>query len=680
MQLQEIFDKKRQETLNEYTQTWEQIQNIIIKNEKTDNKLLQFVNKCAVKAIAARELELKFDDEYYKKYTLEQLQKTNETIFSEILGDNYNYSILNPTYAVSEFGDGMGQMLSFYYNIFFGFKSYIFSNKCFLNLKWMKNLVGLDELIRSGKEDYDSIKNHIVATIDIFDEELDIISHKAMWTPEYGKNYKIINNADFSDNRYLYQYGNYISENEVKIADFMRSYPEDKLQRLAECTAKGFIRGFTLSNKDLSKKKTYNLIYSIGQERLAKAVLKCLKKYDLKPFFSRVSSTTANKQFNYDHRFSSAFFYNEEFVNKSIERYAIRSEANAEILSLYAGPVYFDNFGEKPFKPEQKPECLKFTPEQTKLSQTSRVKSSQIMQKYIPRKETSFCIIGFPTPEIGDRFEEIYEATAEVNMLDTEKWESIQQKIIDRLDLAEKVHVKGTDGNETDIMVMMQNLEDPSKHSNFVNCGADVNIPVGEVFTSPKLTGTDGVLHIKETFLNGLKFENLKLTFKDGFVADYTCTNNEDETKNKKYIEENLLFPHKTLPIGEFAIGTNTLAHVMAKKFDILDVLPVLIIEKMGPHFAIGDTCFSWEEDFPTYNPIDKKEVTARDNEMSAKRKEDPQQAYTGVHTDITLPYEELGFITAITPTGEKLDIIRDGRFVVPGTEEFNKPLDGEEL
>jgi DNA-binding MarR family transcriptional regulator len=114
---------------------------------------------------------------------------------------------------------------------------------------------------------------------------------------------------------------------------------------------------------------------------------------------------------------------------------------------------------------------------------------------------------------------------------------------------------------------------------------------------------------------------------------------------------------------------------LMAKKFNILPQMPVLIIEKMGPHFAIGDTCFSWEEDKPVYNP-DGKEIIARDNDVSILRKTDMDKAYTNKHTDITLPYEELAYITAVTESGERFDILRDGRFVVTGTEEFNEPLE----
>ena len=34
-----------------------------------------------------------------------------------------------------------------------------------------------------------------------------------------------------------------------------------------------------------------------------------------------------------------------------------------------------------------------------------------------------------------------------------------------------------------------------------------------------------------------------------------------------------------------------------AKKYGIEDKMPILIAEKMGPHFAVGDTCYSWCED-----------------------------------------------------------------------------------
>ena len=143
----------------------------------------------------------------------------------------------------------------------------------------------------------------------------------------------------------------------------------------------------------------------------------------------------------------------------------------------------------------------------------------------------------------------------------------------------------------------------------------------------------------------------------------------------REYIKENVLFNHESLPLGEFAIGTNTTAYRMGRIYHIEGLLPILIAEKTGPHFAVGDTCYSWAEDVPVFNP-DGKEIIARDNEVSALRKEDPSKAYLNCHTDITIPYDELGLLSVILPDGSETAIIRDGRFVLPGTEELNIPLD----
>ena len=134
-----------------------------------------------------------------------------------------------------------------------------------------------------------------------------------------------------------------------------------------------------------------------------------------------------------------------------------------------------------------------------------------------------------------------------------------------------------------------------------------MNIPVGEVFTSPVLHGTDGVLFVSKVFLNGLEYKDLKICFQDGKIAEYSCRNFQDEEENRKLIKENILYHHDTLPLGEFAIGTNTTAYVMAQKYQIGHLLPILIAEKMGPHFAVGDTCYSWCEDTPVYNPDAEK-------------------------------------------------------------------------
>ena len=129
-----------------------------------------------------------------------------------------------------------------------------------------------------------------------------------------------------------------------------------------------------------------------------------------------------------------------------------------------------------------------------------------------------------------------------------------------------------------------------------------------------------------------------------------------------------------SLPLGEFAIGTNTTAYAAARKYGITERLPILIVEKMGPHFAIGDTCYSRAEDHAVFNP-DGKEIIARENEISARRNEEGYQAYFNCHTDITIPYDEIEEILVVDKDENMFPILRDGRFVLEGTEDLNIPL-----
>lgn len=283
--------------------------------------------------------------------------------------------------------------------------------------------------------------------------------------------------------------------------------------------------------------------------------------------------------------------------------------------------------------------------------------------------------MAFPSPAIGDIFTEVFDETLEINTLDYYLYRNMQQIIIDELDKAKYVHVLGQNGNRTDININLIDIDDPDRQTKFENCVADVNIPVGEVFTSPVLKGTTGLLHVSEVFLDELKYKDLAITVTDGFVTDYSLANYDSEEKNKEYFKENVLYNHETLPMGEFAIGTNTRAYAMGRKMGIAGRLPILIAEKTGPHFAFGDTCYSHAEDVKVYNP-DGKEIMARDNEVSICRKDSPDKAYFNCHTDVTLPYDEIGLIETVKENGERTAIIKGGRFVLPGLEELNIYID----
>ena len=73
---------------------------------------------------------------------------------------------------------------------------------------------------------------------------------------------------------------------------------------------------------------------------------------------------------------------------------------------------------------------------------------------------------------------------------------------------------------------------------------------------------------------------------------------------------------------------------------------------------------------------IIRKEIVAKDNSISILRKEDVSKAYFNCHTDITIPYDELGEISVVKEDGTRVPILLNGKFVLKGTEFLNEPFE----
>jgi aminopeptidase len=627
--------------------------------------------------------------------TRKELQQRNRALYEDILPENYENSFANPAYAVKMLGEEFGVLVSFLYTEMRSLIGFTYEGR-------LDELVIRMELFSEvyAAFVYEQQENHKLPTYAAIREILywfvsdyaDVAAEervREMVCPENNFAAAILRTADFTDLRYLYAYGEYVGENELKMAEFMNSLPEETIHTMADTYTEGYRIGFEVTGKDLSKKAVVDVRYQLGFERMMRRALENFEKMGLQPVIYRAASSilynpsiykngfysvSPNRQYEFDHKDDKALFLDKMYCSRKLEVMHTAFEKYKKEARGYAGPAVVETFGEKEFEPVNKPESLKMTDEQSALLVENRTQMGQLQRQYIIEEERSFTIIAFPIPEVGDCFEELFRETIQINTLDYKKYQRIQQTIIDALDQAEHCEIKGCNGNHTDLKVNLWKLKNPAKETIFENCVADVNIPVGEVFTSPVLEGTNGVLHVTRVFLNGLEYKDLEITFENGKIQNYNCANFATEEENKAFIKENILFRHKTLPLGEFAIGTNTTAYVAAKKLGVESKMPILIAEKMGPHFAVGDTCYSHAEEVKVYNP-DGKEIVARDNEVAALRSVNPSKAYFNCHTDITIPYDELAELTAVKKDGDRITIIQNGRFVLPGTEELNEPL-----
>lgn len=685
MNYQELWKEDNAAIRERYELALERIK--MIREEHTVSAELQDYFIQAANVVEAATEYLDFD---YRQYSMEELEAGNQRLYGELQAEAYEKSYANPQYAEKQLGNN-GKVLSFLYTELLSLHRYARESRCSELTIHMELLIEIYNLYED--QDAFDIREVQKAIYYFYYDYCDVLvpdRTQEMYDARLDRYVQLVEQADLSDLRYLYGYGEAISTNEIRTAQYMNQLSQEEIDRLAFVYTDGYREGFEIAGIDLSKKKYVNLHYAVGQERMIRAAIRQFRELGLEPiiFLPAVSrlnqrqnrrngvvATPVNRQYDYDHRYDEGIYLDSALMERKLEVLEQSYETYREFMQGYAGPAVVETFGEAPFEPVEKPESIALTKKQQDLTVEYTAQAGRLVNRYINRETYSFTIIAYPSPEIGNEFEEIFRETTKINTLDKKLYRTIQEVMINELNQAEFVRVQGIGKNRTDMKVMMHIMEHPERETNFENCLADVNIPVGEVFTSPRLIGTEGCLNVSEVYLNDLKFVDLELHFKDGKITDYTCGNFDQEEANIRFVKENLLQNREALPIGEFAIGTNTTAYVMANRYQIVYKLPILIVEKMGPHFAVGDTCYSYSEENRLFNP-DGKEIVAKDNECSILRKEDESKAYFHCHTDITIPYAEIGSIRSVHADGTEVEIMRNGRFVLPGTEELNRPLD----
>ena len=684
MDYRELWREENEAVRERYDLTIERIGQII-KEETTQEPYREYFCRTAQFIILMDQARLLVEKGVWMNQTLAELKEWNRKFYGDILPQNYEKSYGNPAYAVEKLGLDIGRLLSFLYAEIRG--EIVFVQESRLTEMTILNelFIEIYNLFEEEAPEAQKVKDILYWFTSDYTDLTVTYRVRETYDPTLNFAKDIVLSSDLSDLRYLYAYGEYISEEDIKLASFLNSLSQETVDQMADTYTEGYRKGFQVMGRDLSKKRTVAVLYQLGFERMVRKAIKNFRAMGLEPILFRNAvwcvnrrpgrkrgfyGSSPNKQYEYDHRYDEGIYLKKAFTDRKLAVLKTSYETYKKEAADFGGPALIETFGEVGFQPVNKPECVALSEKQEKLTLAYANESAQIGNEYVPGHETSFTIIAFPRPEIGEDFSEIFQETIRINTLDYEIYKTIQQKLIDRLDRAEHVVITGKGDNHTNLKVMLHPLSNPDSQTNFENCVADVNIPLGEV-----LKGTNGILQVSSVYIGDIQFQDLKLEFCDGMVKEYSCANFADPLQGKALIKQMILKNHDSLPMGEYAIGTNTTAYAMAQKFGIVDRLPILIVEKMGPHFAVGDTCYSWSEDSAVYNP-DGKEVIARDNEVSALRKTDLVKAYFNCHTDITIPYRELSEIYGVTREGEKLPILADGRFVVQGTELLNEAFE----
>ena len=500
----------------------------IVSEETVPERYLPYFQDVAIFLLELENVRRKVESGEWNRYSVEEMKSLNEILYSDVLEEHYGSSYANPAYAAEKFGLEMGQLLSMLYTEMRSGIPCSFENR----IDYLTILFELfievynsfeSDSVPGTKEIRDIIYWYASDYCDVFlaDRIMEQID------PAYSFAADIIENADLDNDRYLYCFGEYITENELGTARHLRTLPEESLRKMADVYTEGYRIGFINTGKDLSKKSVVNIRYSLGFEKVIRIAIENFRQMGLKPVIYRAASGVITKrehhkigyygavpnwQYEYDHRQDQALFMDKRYIERRLEVSRTVYEQHKDQAAQFAGPAVMETFGEKPFSPKAVPEAPSYNEEQKKLAVSYDSRSGQLTNEYIKGEERSFTIVAYPVPEIGEEYPDIFDEVIRINTLDAKLYEKVQQTMIDALDQGEYVHVTGKGRNRTDIRVKLYHLNDAEKETIFENCVADVNIPVGEVFTSPVLEGTSGVLHVSCVYLEGLQYSDLELT------------------------------------------------------------------------------------------------------------------------------------------------------------------------
>ena len=275
-----------------------------------------------------------------REASLQELERHNESCFIDLMGRNYETSYANPDWAYAQLGETFGQLLSAVAAELRSLPAFIYEQDLegiTIRLElFVEIYCAFAESFEETKEapEYSQIRDIFYWFASDYAELT--AEHAIRHTVDWGQRFAldIIENADLSDIRYLFWFGEYIADDQWKLAEHLNGLPEEKIQKIADTYTEGFRKGFELAKKPLDKKKSVQIRYPLGFERVVKAAIENFRKMGLEPVIARTPASFAegrrvfrlgffggavNRQFDYDHENDKALYLDKKYVHRMKE-------------------------------------------------------------------------------------------------------------------------------------------------------------------------------------------------------------------------------------------------------------------------------------------------------------------------------------------------------------------------
>lgn len=422
------------------------------------------------------------------------LKDNRELIVHEF--EKYDTSFLNPTYLHALQIPQPG-LMSVVYDMFLRTTSLALLNRPIF--VWEKNmlLLKIEEFFDYG--DLDALISSLgEINLKIMESR---IEHNVIESVNSNNIFtEILMEANDTHFDWLARYGKAISRKDIHMAKHWFALSDKELQRIAKHIADAFFHGFISQSRQIAGRSNVRLLYSIGQEAIAKQVFQEFMERGISPIPLEPQSTSIPYVYELDHRFDEMlnnYVSSQDMLNQFYENSMQKYQQSVENI---CGFVRVSSFGREAKASRSQ---YAFEPPQKMRDAYQQYQSHvrDVESRILRPDRLSFCSVAFPDIDIGKDFSDIFEEFMHINTEDSAHYEEIQQQLIDILDTCDSVHIQGLGLNKTDIHICFRKELDAKTQSNFLNCGGDLNIPYGEVFTTPSLTGTEGVYFVNEIFI-----------------------------------------------------------------------------------------------------------------------------------------------------------------------------------
>ena len=223
----------------------------------------------------------------------------NRAMYADILPEHYGASYANPDFAAAKLGAEYGPLLSAVYAELRGIIPAVFEGDDEGQAVLYELFLGLYfEFENDEPPKPQTVRDIFVSYLRDYMPDFVEKRLRAQVDPSESFARDIVCGTDLTELSYLYRYGEYVSEDTVRTAKFLNSLPEETIERMAETYTEGYRLGFVHAKKDLSKKRTVQIIFELGFERMIRRAVERFAAMGLQPTFVRYSPNLVTKAQN----------------------------------------------------------------------------------------------------------------------------------------------------------------------------------------------------------------------------------------------------------------------------------------------------------------------------------------------------------------------------------------------